>query len=274
MYVNKDYKFVKYNVSYEEVRGLLFEAIYRGGGGVNVIDEEDRYIGYIGRTELKKCEIENKIIFNVNSKRVVCSERTEEIARKIFQENPKIRNIPVIDENGKLLYELRYEYDDWNIMVIEELRNKGLIIGQDVNIIGCNIDPLFGWLISIGSHVTLTHTTILAHDASTKIPLGKSKVGKVSIGDYVFVGYSTILPNVELGNRVIVGAGTVVSKDIPDNSVVVGNPMRVIGTYDDYVKRHAENMKNGRVYDAYPNDLTWEDKKRIREEIEGIVYIN
>lgn len=265
---------MRYNVNYEEIRGLLFDVIYRGGGGVSVVDEEGHYIGYIGRTELKKCEIENKLIINENSKRVVHSERSEEIARRIYQENPKIRNIPVVDESGRLLYELCYEYSDWNVMIIEELRNKGLIIGQNVNIIDCSIDPLFGWLISIGNHVTLTHTTILAHDASTKIPLGKTKVGKVSIGDYVFVGYSTILPNIRLGNKVIVGAGTVVSKDVPDNSVVVGNPMRIIGTYDDYIEKHKENMKSGIVYDVIPNNLTWEDKKRMREEIEGIVYIN
>lgn len=274
MYVNKDFKFVKYTAKYEEVRGLLFETIYIDGGGVYAIDEEGHYIGYIGKTELKKCEIENKIVINENSKSIVYSERSEEIAKEICRENPKIKNVPVIDENGRMLYELRYEYTDKNNMVVEELRNKGLIIGQNVNILNCKIDTTWGWLISIGNHVTLTNTTILAHDASTKIPLGKTKLGKVSIGDYVFVGHSIILPNVKLGNRVIVGARTVVSKDMPDNSVVVGNPMRIIGTYDDYIAKHRENMKNGIVYDINPNTLTWEDKERMREEIEGIVYIN
>lgn len=274
MYVNKDYKFVQYNAKYEEVRELLLEAIYKDRTGCSVIDEEGHYMGYIGKTELKKCEIENKIIFNEKSKSVVCSERCEEVVKNICWENPKIKNVPVVDESGKLLYELCYEYKDKNDMIVEEFRRKGLIIGQNVNLLNCSIDSTWGWLISIGNHVTLTNTTILAHDASTKIPLGKTKLGKISIGDYVFVGYSTILPNVKIGNRVIVGAGTVVSKDIPDNSVVVGNPMRVIGTYDDYVEKHIENMKNGTAYDVNPNDLTWEDKSQMREEIEGIVYIN
>lgn len=99
-------------------------------------------------------------------------------------------------------------------------------------------------------------------------------MGKISIGDYVFVGYSIILPNVRIGNKVVVGAGTVVSKDIPDNSVVVGNPMRIIGTYDEYIEKHRKNMETGIVYDVDPNKLTQEDKRRMLDEIEGIAYIN
>ena len=38
----------------------------------------------------------------------------------------------------------------------------------------------------------------------------------------------TVVGPVHIGNNVIVGAGAVVVKDIPDNSVAVGNPARVI----------------------------------------------
>lgn len=37
-----------------------------------------------------------------------------------------------------------------------------------------------------------------------------------------------MLPNVTIGSNVVIGAGSVVVKDIPDNSVAVGNPCRVI----------------------------------------------
>lgn len=46
-----------------------------------------------------------------------------------------------------------------------------------------------------------------------------------------------------IGKRVIVGAGAVVSKDIPDHSIAVGNPIRLVGTCDDFVKRHREQMR-------------------------------
>ena len=66
----------------------------------------------------------------------------------------------------------------------------------------------------------MTGVTVLAHDASTQIPLGVSKVGRVTIGNEVFVGRGTIiLPNVTIGDRVVIGAGSVVTKDIPSGSV-------------------------------------------------------
>ena len=49
------------------------------------------------------------------------------------------------------------------------------------------------------------------------------------IGNNVFVGSgSIILPGVTIGNNVIVGAGSVVRTDIPDDSVVTGNPATII----------------------------------------------
>lgn len=36
------------------------------------------------------------------------------------------------------------------------------------------------------------------------------------------------MPGVTIGNNVVIGGGSVVVKDIPDNSVAVGNPCRVI----------------------------------------------
>ena len=51
----------------------------------------------------------------------------------------------------------------------------------------------------------------------------------MSIGNDCFVGAgSIILPGVHIGNKVIIGAGSVVAKSIPDNSVAVGNPAKVI----------------------------------------------
>ena len=49
------------------------------------------------------------------------------------------------------------------------------------------------------------------------------------IGDNVSVYVAaTIVGGVTIGNNVIIGAGAVVVNDVPDNSLVVGNPMRII----------------------------------------------
>ncbi len=51
----------------------------------------------------------------------------------------------------------------------------------------------------------------------------------VTIGDNVWIGGNTvIMPGVHIGSNTVIGAGSVVTKDIPDWSVVVGNPCRVI----------------------------------------------
>ncbi|WP_044339407.1 sugar O-acetyltransferase [Rossellomorea aquimaris] len=51
----------------------------------------------------------------------------------------------------------------------------------------------------------------------------------ISIGDNVWIGgNSVILPGVTIGNNAVIGAGSVVTKSIPENSVAVGNPCRVV----------------------------------------------
>ena len=122
---------------------------------------------------------------------------------------------------------------------IEALRKRGVKIGENVDIIDTLIDWNFGFLCSIGDNVTLTGVRILTHDASTKKFLGYSKIGKVEIGNNVFVGKGAIiLPNVKIGNNVIIGAGTIVAKDVPDNVVIAGNPWRVICSCDEYIERN------------------------------------
>lgn len=51
----------------------------------------------------------------------------------------------------------------------------------------------------------------------------------VTIGDNVWIGGNTVItPGVHIGSNTVIGAGSVVTKDIPDWSVAVGNPCRVI----------------------------------------------
>ena len=39
-----------------------------------------------------------------------------------------------------------------------------------------------------------------------------------------------------MGKNALVGAGSVVTKDVPDNSIVVGNPAKVIGKVKDLIQ--------------------------------------
>jgi len=52
-----------------------------------------------------------------------------------------------------------------------------------------------------------------------------------------FAGFpATILCGVTIGENSIVGAGAVVTKDVPPNSIVAGNPAKVIGKVKDLIK--------------------------------------
>ena len=74
---------------------------------------------------------------------------------------------------------------------------------------------------SIGKNFRCIHCTTL----------GAGKNGIPTIGDNVSLGANVvIIGGVKIGNNVIIGAGSVVVKDIPDNSVAVGNPAKVIKT--------------------------------------------
>lgn len=150
----------------------------------------------------------------------------------------------------------------------EQWRARGVTIGKNFDGPDSTIDYCFGHLVTIGDNVTISGTTILAHDGSTKKFLGYSKVAPVTIGNNVFIGYGCIvLPGVTIGNNVIVGAGTVISKDIPDNVVVVrgfNSEYRVLCTFDEYIAKQRKRMEELPVSDILFADRTdeqWEQWK-------------
>ena len=174
----------------------------------------------------------------------------------------------------KIIFRIRGEVDT------ESLIRSGLTVGKNFSRQGgVIIDPPHCWLISIGDNVTLaSRVYILAHDASTKMHTGYTKVGNVSIGNNVFVGAnSTILPNVKIGNNVVIGAGSVVSRDIPDNSVAVGNPAEVVAKTQEFVDKNENLMKNRPVWDynwTIHRGISNEKRKIMREKLkDGIGFV-
>lgn len=89
--------------------------------------------------------------------------------------------------------------------------------------------------VTIGSHVNLAQgitITALNHnfeDASRRIDEQGVSTKPVVIGDDVWIGANAVvLPGVTIGRHSVVAAGAVVTKDVPDNSLVVGVPAKVI----------------------------------------------
>ncbi len=85
----------------------------------------------------------------------------------------------------------------------------------------------------VGKHSIINTGAAVEHDNIigdfVHIAPGANLGGAVSVGDFseVFTN-ATVLPKVKIGAHAIVGAGAVVLKDVPDNTVVVGNPAREI----------------------------------------------
>lgn len=69
------------------------------------------------------------------------------------------------------------------------------------------------------------------------------RFGKIKIGDNCDIGMNaTIMPGVTIGKNCIVGAGAVVTHDIPDSSVAVGVPARVIETVEEYMEKNKKDF--------------------------------
>jgi sugar O-acyltransferase (sialic acid O-acetyltransferase NeuD family) len=85
----------------------------------------------------------------------------------------------------------------------------------------------------IGNNVIINTGSIIEHDCIVKdfVHVAPSSVvcGGVEIGQGTLIGAnSTINPNIKIGENVMIGSGSVVLNDIPNNSVVVGNPGKVL----------------------------------------------
>ena len=100
------------------------------------------------------------------------------------------------------------------------------------------------YLITIGNNVDMNvNFKIYTHDWGAHVFIGKYKQmvnssGKVTIGNNIYFGADcTVLKGVTIGDNCIIGAGSVVSKSIPDNSVAVGNPCRVVCSLEDYYQK-------------------------------------
>jgi len=79
--------------------------------------------------------------------------------------------------------------------------------------------------VVIGDNCTLRNSTTIGHKKMADGSFGPCP----RIGNNVDIGANVIIiGDIEIGDNVSIGAGTVVTKSIPANSVVVGNPARIL----------------------------------------------
>lgn len=169
----------------------------------------------------------------------------------------------------RILFRLRADY------TTEQLIEMGMVVGENfLRMHGTILDPSHCWLITIGDDVTMApRVHILAHDASTCHHLGYARIGRVDIGDNVFIGADTVvLPGVSIGDNSIIGANSTVTKNIPANVVAGGNPAKVISTIEEYIERNRQRMAEGSVYGeefTLRGDIDSKKKQQQREELKN-----
>lgn len=120
----------------------------------------------------------------------------------------------------------------------------GMHVGEDTRIsLSAKLDRTNPDGIFIGKSTAITFgAAVLSHDFVNNVHL------TTRVGDYCFIGaHAVIMPGVTVGDHSIVAAGAIVMRNVPPNSVVMGNPARVM----------EQNIKTGR----------W--GTRIREQRDG-----
>jgi virginiamycin A acetyltransferase len=103
--------------------------------------------------------------------------------------------------------------------------DSGVYIGPNCNIGSCKIGK--NTLLGSGVHIMSGNRQHIFDDPDLYIKDQGGTLKKISIGEDCWIGNGAlILANI--GNKSVVGAGSVVANDIPEYSIVTGNPAKII----------------------------------------------
>ncbi|QTL50590.1 acyltransferase [Priestia aryabhattai] len=161
----------------------------------------------------------------------------------------------------KLFYYKLYKYFGnkhiyCNDIAIREARLRGVTVGTNCRFFCTNFSSE-EYLIKIGNHVTVTNgVQFITHDGGAWVLRGLDEkykytniIGKIEVGNNVFIGMnSIILPGIKIGDNCIVAAGSIVTKSIPPNSIVGGNPAKLICKLDDYITKNKHTLIDTKQY--------------------------
>jgi acetyltransferase-like isoleucine patch superfamily enzyme len=138
-----------------------------------------------------------------------------------------------------------FPYNDFvlgNYSVIEDFTTINNAVGDvvigDRTIVG--IGSVIIGPVKIGNNVMIAQNIVMSglnhgyEDISLSPREQKVTCKQITISDNVWIGSNSVITaGVTLGKHCVIGAGSVVTKNIPDYSVAVGNPARVIKKYND-----------------------------------------
>jgi acetyltransferase-like isoleucine patch superfamily enzyme len=96
------------------------------------------------------------------------------------------------------------------------------------------IGPVFiGDDVRLAQNVVLSGLNHIYQDITIPIHFQGVTTAPIVIGDETWVGANVVIvAGVTIGRHSVIAAGSVVTKNVPDYSVVVGNPARIIKKYN------------------------------------------
>lgn len=159
----------------------------------------------------------------------------------------------------KFIKKLLYPHSYSSEALVSYLRQKNIRIGKGCYFFSPNhvtVDIERPHMLIIGDYCKITSgVKILTHDYSKSVlcnlPYGDvGENGLTIIGNNCFIGLnSIILMGTQIGNNCIVGAGSICSGKYPDNSVIAGNPAKVICTLEEYYnKKKQREIASAKLY--------------------------
>ena len=160
--------------------------------------------------------------------------RSQSILYFIFR---KIKNI--------ILYRVSF-FCPLNSLRVKMHRWRGVHIGKDVYIAQQVIlDNAYPEHIYIGDYVgvnqgvtILVHNNVRTHFEGLIIPMVKPVV----IENFSLIGInSTILPGVKIGKYSIISAGSIVNNNVPEFTIVQGNPAKKVIQFEKFLTNKQEN---------------------------------
>ena len=128
------------------------------------------------------------------------------------------------------------------VLMIRDYRgvpNAGIEIGRNVGIntgaiVFSHGRTTIGDDVLIGPGAVLSTSGHTFEDGTRPIRLQRIAVGDIAIGSGAWIGArAVVLPGVRVGEGAVIGAGAVVSHDIPDRSLAVGVPARVVRSWSE-----------------------------------------
>lgn len=128
------------------------------------------------------------------------------------------------------------------------------------------------YLITIGDHCQITHGVCFHTHGGVQVLRNRHPdfdcFGKIRIGNYVYIGNGAqILPGVTIGDRALIAAGAVVTKSVPANAIVGGNPAKIIGDTDSFLKKMMP-------YNLKSKLLSAKEKKKLLLSLEDKYFIH